>query len=102
LTPLGAAGMFGAMLMAIFKSHWKNGFWNSKRGLEFPLALLAMGVGIGLTGPGMYSLDALFGIALPYPIVFLVLAVAALLVDVIGLIISRPAVVQTEVKSSTS
>jgi len=102
LTPLGAAGMFGAMLMAIFKSHWKNGFWNSKRGLEFPLALLAMGVGIGLTGPGMYSLDALFGIALPYPVVFLLLAVAALIVDVIGLIISRPAVVQTEVKSSTS
>jgi putative oxidoreductase len=102
LTPLGAAGMFGAMLMAIFKSHWKNGFWNSKRGLEFPLALLAMGVGIGLTGPGMYSLDALFGIALPYPVVFLVLAVAAVLVDVIGLIISRPAVMQTEVKSSTS
>ncbi len=102
LTPLGAAGMFGAMLMAIFKSHWKNGFWNSKRGLEFPLALLAMDVGIGLTGPGMYSLDALFGIALPYPVVFLLLAVAALIVDVIGLIISRPAVVQTEVKSSTS
>ena len=102
LTPLGAAGMFGAMLMAIFKSHWKNGFWNSKRGLEFPLSLLAMGVGIGLTGPGMYSLDALFGIALPYPVVFLVLAVAAVLVDVIGLITSRPAVVQTEVKSSTS
>ncbi len=102
LTPLGAAGMFGAMLMAIFKNHWKNGFWNSKRGLEFPLALLAMGVGIGLTGPGMYSLDALFGIALPYPVVFLVLAVAAVLVDVIGLIISRPAVMQTEVKSSTS
>jgi len=102
LTPLGAAGMFGAMLMAIFKSHWKNGFWNSKRGLEFPLALLAMGVGIGLTGPGMYSLDALFGIAFPTPLVFLVLAVAAVLVDVIGLIISRPAVVQTEVKSSTS
>jgi putative oxidoreductase len=102
LTPLGAAGMFGAMLMAIFKSHWKNGFWNSKRGLEFPLALLAMGVGIGLTGPGMYSLDALLGIALPYPLVFLVLAVAALIVDVIGLIISRPAAIQTEVKSNTS
>ncbi len=92
--------MFGAMLMAIFRSHWKNGFWNSKRGLEFPLALLAMGVGIGLTGPGTYSFDALLGIALPYPLVFLVLAVAALIVDVIGLIISRPAMVQTEVKSN--
>ncbi len=100
LTPLGAAGMFGAMLMAIFKSHWKFGFWSSKRGYEFPLALLAMGVGIGLTGPGIFSLDALFGITLPYPWVFLVLAVAALLVDVIGLIISRPAAVQIEVKQT--
>jgi hypothetical protein len=35
-------------------------------------------------------------------VVFLLLAVAALIVDVIGLIISRPAVVQTEVKSSIS
>ena len=71
LTPLGAAGMFAAMFMAIFKSHWKNGFWNSKRGLEFPLQLLAIGVAIGLIGPGNYSLDALFGIALPGTLTFL-------------------------------
>jgi putative oxidoreductase len=93
LTPLGAAGVFGAMFMAIFKSHWKNGFWNSKRGLEFPLSLLAGGVTIGLTGPGSYSLDVLLGINLPSPLLFLALAVAALLVDVIGLFISRPAAV---------
>jgi putative oxidoreductase len=103
LTPLGAAGIFGTMFMAIFKSHWKNGFWNSKRGWEFPLSLLAAGVAIGLTGPGSYSLDALFGIALPDTLLFCVLAVAALLVDVIGLIISRPAAVAlTEVKSPAS
>ncbi len=103
LTPLGAAGIFGAMFMAIFKSHWKNGFWNSKRGLEFPLSLLAAGVTIGLTGPGNYSLNALFGITLPGPLLFCVLAVAALLVDIIGLLISRPpAVAPTEVKSSAS
>jgi len=91
LTPLGAAGMFAAMFMAIFKSHWKNGFWNSKRGLEFPLQLLAIGVAIGLIGPGSYSLDALFGIALPGTLLFCVLAFIGLLVDIIGLIISRPA-----------
>jgi len=103
LTPLGAAGGFGTMFMAIFKSHWKNGFWNSKRGLEFPLSLLAAAVAIGLTGPGNYSLDALFGIALPDTLLFCILAVAALLVDVIGLIISRPAAAApTEVKSPTS
>ena len=103
LTPLGAAGIFSTMLMAIFKSHWKNGFWNSKRGLEFPLALLAMGVAIGLIGPGSYSLDVLFGIALPETLLFCVLAVAGIFVDIIGLIISRPAAVApSEVKSSAS
>ncbi len=93
LTPLGAAGMFGAMFMATFKSHWKKGFWNRNQGLEFPLLLLTAGVAIGLTGPGSYSLDVLFGIALPEALLFGVLAVAALLVDIIGLFISRPAAV---------
>jgi putative oxidoreductase len=97
LTPLGAAGIFGAMFMAIFKSHWKNGFWNSKRGLEFPLSLLAIGVGIGVTGPGSYSLDTLFHINLPEVALFLGLAAAALVVDLIGLAISRaPAVAPGE------
>lgn len=103
LTPLGAAGIFGAMFMAIFKSHWKNGFFNSKRGLEFPLSLLTMTIVIGIIGPGSYSLDALFGIALPETLLFCILAAAALLVDIIGLIVSRPgAVAPPEVKPSTS
>jgi putative oxidoreductase len=102
LTPLGAAGMFAAMFMAIFKSHWKNGFWNSKRGLEFPLQLLAIGVAIGIMGPGSYSLDALFGIAFPGTLLFCVLAFAGLLVDITGLIISRqPTTTSVEVKSTT-
>jgi len=91
LTPLGAAGIVGAMVMAIFKVHWKNGFWNSKRGLEFPLSLLTGAVAIGFTGPGDYSLDHLFGIALPTPLLFCILAVVAIVVDLIGLFISRPA-----------
>lgn len=90
LTPLGAAGMVGAMFMATFKVHWKNGFWNSKRGYEFPLSLLAIAAGVGLAGPGAYSLDALFGLSLPTPALFLALAVAAIIVDIIGLSISRP------------
>jgi putative oxidoreductase len=91
LTPLGAAGVLGAMVMAIVKAHWKNGFWNSKRGLEFPLQLLGAAVTIGFTGPGSYALDALFGIALPTPLLFVILALVALLVDIIGIAISRTA-----------
>lgn len=91
LTPLGAAGMVGAMVMAIFKVHWKNGFWNSKRGLEFPLSLLTIAVALGFTGPGSYALDSLWGIALPVPLLFCILAVVAVLVDMLGLFISRPA-----------
>lgn len=102
LTPLGAAGIFGAMFMAIFKSHWKNGFWNRDRGIEFPLSLLASSVAIGLIGPGGYSLDSLFGIALPQALLFGVLAVSALLVDIIGIFISRPAAVTSSGSTSST
>jgi putative oxidoreductase len=94
LTPLGAAGIFGAMFMATFKSHWKNGFIISKGGYEYTLVLMAVSITIGLIGPGNYSLDALFGIVLPEVLLFCVLAVAAMIVDIIGLLISRPAVVE--------
>ena len=93
LTPLGAAGIVGAMGMAVFKTHWKHGFWASKHGYEYALALLAVAVTIGLTGPGTYSFDALFGLtALSAPL-FGVLALAALLVDAIGMLMTRPATV---------
>jgi putative oxidoreductase len=88
LTPLGAAGGLGAMFMAILKAHWKNGFWNSKRGVEFPLQLLTMAVAVGIAGPGDYSLDKLLGVNLPVT-VFLALAAAAIVVDLIGLGMSR-------------
>jgi putative oxidoreductase len=90
LTPLGAAGALGAMVMAL-STHVKNGFFNSKGGFEYPLALLAMSLAVGVAGPGAYSLDALFKIALPQVQLFGVLAVAALVVDVIGILMSRSA-----------
>lgn len=89
LTPLGAAGALGAMAMAA-STHVKHGFFNSKGGLEYPLALLAMSLAVGIAGPGAYSLDGLFKIVLPVQ-VFLALAGAALLVDAIGIFITRSA-----------
>jgi putative oxidoreductase len=93
LTPLGAAGILGAMAIATFKSHWKNGFWLNKGGYEYSLVLLIVSIALGLIGPGSYSLDTLFGINLPQALLFGVLVVAALLVDAIGILISRPAAV---------
>ena len=91
LTPLGAAGIVGAMVMAIVKVHWKNGFWNGKRGIEFPLALLAVAVQFGIAGPGDYSLDALLKLNWPNALIFGILAVVAIIVDVVGLLMTRPA-----------
>ena len=89
LTPLGAAGVLGAMVMAI-KTHWSKGFFGNKGGFEYPLALLAMCVAIGISGAGTYSFDDLFGTALP-PLVFIALAIVALAVDIIGMLITRSA-----------
>lgn len=88
LTPLGAAGVLGAMAMAI-SMHWAKGFFGSKGGYEYPLALLAMSVAIGIASPGAYSLDSLFKIAWPQTQVFGLFAVAALLVVGIGLFITH-------------
>src|SRR5712691_5302761 len=77
LTPLGTAGIFGAMFMATFKNHWKNGFWLNKGGYEYSLMLLVVSIALGLIGPGSYSLDTLFGINLPQGLLFGALAVLA-------------------------
>jgi putative oxidoreductase len=89
LTPLGAAGMFGVMFMAMMRVHWKNGFWNGKRGIEFTMNLSAIAVAVGIMGPGDYSLDHLLGISLPEVLLFVILAAAALVVDLIGLALGR-------------
>lgn len=95
LTPLGAAGILGAMGMATFKTHWKNGFWLNKGGYEYSLMLLIVSIALGLIGPGSYSLDMLFGINLPQALLFGALAVTALLVDAIGILSSRKSLVAT-------
>ncbi|HEX9039184.1 MAG TPA: DoxX family protein [Ktedonobacterales bacterium] len=86
LTPLGAAGIVGAMFLAVNRTR-PNGFWNWNRGYEFPLLLLATAVAIGIAGPGAFALDTLFGLHLSIW-VFLVLAVLAVLTDGVAMYLS--------------
>jgi putative oxidoreductase len=59
LTPVGAALIVITMLMAIVKVHGPNGYWATSNGYEYNLALIAVAIGVALTGAGAYSLDAL-------------------------------------------
>jgi putative oxidoreductase len=88
LTPVGAAGAVGAMAVAT-SSHWQKGFFGSKGGFEYPLTLLVVSAAIGVAGPGAFSLDALFKLALPEDPIFIVLGVAALLTSASAIVISR-------------
>ncbi|MGH2704642.1 MAG: DoxX family protein [Actinomycetota bacterium] len=60
-SPLGAAAVVGAMTAAVVTVHWRNGFFVTKGGYEFNLALAAGAAAIAFAGPGGISLDAAFG-----------------------------------------
>src|SRR5713226_1006773 len=72
LSPLGNLAIAGSMLVAIATVHLPRGFWITKGGYEFNLALLAAVAALALTGPGAYSLDAALRIQVPEPLTLLV------------------------------
>jgi putative oxidoreductase len=59
LTPFAAALIVLTMLVAIVKVHGQNGLWATANGYEYNLVLLAIAIGVALTGAGDYSLDAI-------------------------------------------
>ncbi|MGM0885056.1 MAG: DoxX family protein [Bacillota bacterium] len=60
-TPIAAALIVMTMLVAIVKVHGQNGLWVTSNGYEYNLVLIAIAIGVALTGAGAYSLDALLG-----------------------------------------
>jgi len=58
LTPLAGIMIAGTMVMAIVKVHAPNGLWATENGYEYNLILIAVTIGVALTGPGQYALDA--------------------------------------------
>lgn len=60
-TPVAVAAVTAAMATAISKVHAKNGFFNSKGGIEFNLTLTAAAAALVIDGPGKISVDAVIG-----------------------------------------
>lgn len=59
--PAATAAVTSAMATAVRKVHGKNGFWNSNRGYEYNLALVAATTALTIDGPGPLSVDAVVG-----------------------------------------
>ena len=97
ISPCGNLAIAGAMLVAVATVHWPNGFWNSKRGYEFNLSLIASVAALALIGPGTYSLDNAIGIHLPEPLT-VIAGTVALIIGVAATLASRSPKVQTETK----
>jgi putative oxidoreductase len=62
LGPVGPALMLSVMIVAMVSVHLKNGVFAAANGVEVPLLYAIGAVALGLTGPGLYSLDAALGI----------------------------------------
>ncbi len=88
-TPLGVAGIFGTMFMAVFKIHRKNGFSNLKGGYEYPLTMMAVVLAVGISGPGIFSVDSILKIGIPELQLLVVFVLAATLVDLAGIFSPR-------------
>ncbi|HZG85621.1 DoxX family protein [Paenibacillus sp.] len=58
-TPVVSILLALTMAVAIAKVHGRNGFWVTSNGYEFNLVLIAVFVGLALSGAGSYSLDAI-------------------------------------------
>ena len=88
LNPLGSLAIIASMLVAITTVHMGKGFFSTTGGPELPVENIAAAVAVAIAGAGRFSLDSLFHIALPEPVVGIVFAVLTL-AGVAAALISR-------------
>ena len=60
--PIGPALVVSVMIVALMSVHWGHGLFAATNGIEVPLLYAASATSLAFTGPGPYSLDALFGL----------------------------------------
>ena len=80
------------MIVAAVTVHWQHGVFAQNNGIEMPLLYGVAGAALALTGPGAYSLDAVFGLTqLSTPAVAWIALALGALGGVANLAIRRPA-----------
>ena len=62
LGPVGPALMISVMIVAMGAVHWSNGFVAMNDGVEVPVLYAVGATALALTGPGIFSVDAVFGL----------------------------------------
>jgi len=62
LGPVGPALMLSVMVVAAVSVHAPHGLFAMSNGIEIPLLYGIGAAALALTGPGLYSLDALLGL----------------------------------------
>lgn len=62
VTWFAAAIIVVTMLVAIVTVTGKNGYWITANGSEYNVAIIVVAIGVALTGPGAYALDAVLGL----------------------------------------
>src|SRR5512140_2450836 len=63
LGPVGPALMVSVMVVGAVSVHASHGLFAASNGIELPLLYGAGAAALALTGPGLYSLDALLGLS---------------------------------------
>jgi putative oxidoreductase len=98
-TPMGAAAILTAMIVAAISVHWKNGFFLQNNGYEAAFLYGAVALGLALTGAGTYSLDS--SLALNF-FGLLSVKVALIVAAIIGATLTLAVRRQPEAQPSTS
>jgi putative oxidoreductase len=60
-TPFAAAALIAVMTTAVITVHGPNGVWNTHKGYEYNLVLVAIAFALAAVGAGAWSLDNAFG-----------------------------------------